>query len=299
VNHQLYQRLVAPVSKFLETGGERLIIVPFGPLHAVPWASLLRPDGKPLVVDFETIVVPSAHVFTTLRNRDRLPRSRPDQGQGEKRSPQPSVRFLVLGDPETHLSTLPAARVEALAVAEFLGVEALISSEASEAAVHQGTADVVVLHLAAHGVYEREAPLFSRVQLAAGDGHDGFLHVHEIWDRLTLTETRLVVLSACETASGEPTRGDDIVGLTQAFLVAGSPTVIATLWPVDDPASAVLMTSFYRHFQSGMDAGQALRAAQLELSRQSEYVAPYFWAGFILVGDPETRWPGDHVSAGS
>ena len=302
-NQQLYQHLVAPVSEYLETGGGRLIIVPHGPLHGVPWAALRRPDGQPLVADFETVVVPSAHVFVTLRERGELSRRRsPGPGRTDTQSPQPlqspqpSTRALVLGDPATHLPSLPAAREEALAVAELLAVEPLVSTEASEAAVLQGAADAVVLHLAVHGIYEREAPLFSRLQLAAGNGHDGFLHVHEIWDRLVLKEARLVVLSACETASGEPTRGDDIVGLTQAFLVAGSPTVVATLWPVDDPASARLMTSFYRYFQSGMEAGQALRAAQLELARRSEYAAPYFWAGFVLVGDPETHWPGKYSS---
>ncbi len=200
------------------------------------------------------------------------------------------LKPLVLGDPVTHLARLPAARGEAEAVARLLGVEPLLGEQATEAALFAAAPRTSLLHIAAHGTYVPESPLFSAIQLAEGGDHDGSLHVHEVWDRLDLKNVRLVVLSACDTAAGEPTRGDEIVGLTQAFLVAGAPAVIATLWPVDDEASARLMTAFYRLFQQGETAAAALRAAQRSMMADPATAAPYYWAGYTLVGDPEARW---------
>ncbi len=275
----LYEMALEEIASSLPAGG-RLIFVPHGPLHAVPFAALQAADGRRLIDDFEISVVPSADAFFRLRTRP-----------AEKVSEEPSVKPLVLGGPITHLSPLPAAKNEARVAAGLLGVTPRLCSQATEASLYERASRASLLHIAAHGVYERDAPLFSRIQLTPGGGEDGFLHVYEIWDRLDLSRSGLVVLSACDTAAGEPTGGDDIVGLTQAFLVAGAPAVISTLWPVDDRASALLMEAFYRRFLSGESAGAALRGAQLELQSQSEYAAPYFWAGYQLVGDPETRWP--------
>ena len=144
--------------------------------------------------------------------------------------------------------------------------------------------------MAAHTTLDPGHPLFSRINLAADapgappDEHgDGRLHVYEIYD-LRLTQASLVVLSACETAQGSLDEGDDLVSLQRAFLSAGAPAVLSTLWAIDDSASAALMESFYRRFRGGEPADQALRAAQLDLLRQPPWRAPYFWAAFTLTG---------------
>jgi CHAT domain-containing protein len=92
-----------------------------------------------------------------------------------------------------------------------------------------------------------------------------------------------VVLSACETGVGEPTRGDEVVSLARAFLYAGTPSVVATLWRVDDAATGELMVAFYTRLASGEDKAESLRGAQLAVMEEHE--SPYFWAPFVLVGD--------------
>ena len=136
----------------------------------------------------------------------------------------------------------------------------------------------------------REQSESSRIALAPDGQHDGNLEVHEILSDLDLSGVNLVVLSACETARGERTRGDEITGLTRAFLYAGAPAVISTLWKIDDRASALLIEDFYRRLLDGAPAAEALRQAQLGLLRKPECQNPYFWAAFSLTGDPDIRW---------
>jgi len=93
------------------------------------------------------------------------------------------------------------------------------------------------------------------------------------------------VLSACETAGGRVTTGEGTLGLTAAFLSAGVPVVVSSLWPIDDRVTATLMRSFYHHLARGEAVATALRLAQLELARSRKYSHPFFWAGFTVVGD--------------
>jgi hypothetical protein len=115
------------------------------------------------------------------------------------------------------------------------------------------------------------------------------LEVHEVYS-LDLSQTDLVVLSACQTQISEfdterqvVSAGDELVGLTRSFFFAGTPTVVASLWSVDSEATTLLMERFYTHLQAGMGKAEALQQAQLET--MAEYPAPYFWAAFVLSGD--------------
>ena len=145
-----------------------------------------------------------------------------------------------------------------------------------------------VIHLATHGYLNKLNPLLSGIELEPDPSEDGRLEVHEIL-RLRL-RARLVTLSACETALGasyftEVPAGDDFVGLTRAFLFAGSHSVLASLWKVDDRSTLELMEAFYRH-RERTESAEALVAAQ-RLMRQGNgrYRHPYFWAAFVLVGE--------------
>jgi CHAT domain-containing protein len=149
-----------------------------------------------------------------------------------------------------------------------------------------------IIHLGAHGVFDLQRPLDSYIQLfATGADDNGRLAVSEVYG-LDLKHADLVVLSACETQVNQlvnpddrpaVTAGDDLVGLTRAFFVAGTPTVVATLWQVDDAASALLMERFYTHLRQGLNKAEALRRAQQET--RAEFPNPKDWAGFVLVGD--------------
>ena len=118
---------------------------------------------------------------------------------------------------------------------------------------------------------------------AGDDKNDGRLEVHEIYGLDLTGATDLVVLSACQTQVGEASGGDEVVALNRAFLYAGTPTVIASLWNVDDKATALFMERFYTHLREGKGKAEALRQAQLDL--RTDYPHPYYWAGFTLVGD--------------
>jgi CHAT domain-containing protein len=106
---------------------------------------------------------------------------------------------------------------------------------------------------------------------------------------LDLASADLVVLSACETQLGAQSKGDDLVGLNRAFIYAGTPSVIASLWSVDDEATAALMTAFYQQLRAGLSKAAALQAAQAETWAQFPH--PYYWAAFVLTGDPGTTRP--------
>jgi CHAT domain-containing protein len=144
------------------------------------------------------------------------------------------------------------------------------------------------LHFATHGLLNSERPELSGLVFSLidqkGKPQDGFLRLHEIYN-LQLNAD-LVVLSACETGLGKEIKGEGLIGLTRGFMYAGAPRVVASLWNVEDLATAEMMKLFYRGiFKDGLPAGAALRAAQLELSRQTRWASPYFWAGFALHGE--------------
>jgi len=140
-----------------------------------------------------------------------------------------------------------------------------------------------MLHLAAHGEYNTLNPLFSFIQLVGDNQHDGSLQVHEIYDLDLRSATNLVVLSACQTKIGKLSPGDEVVGMNRAFLYAGTPTVMASLWNVDDAATGLLMKQFYSHLQAGMGKAEALQQAQMAVRKK--YLHPYYWAAFSLTGD--------------
>ena len=117
-----------------------------------------------------------------------------------------------------------------------------------------------------------------------GASQDGFLRMHEIYNLRLPAD--LVVLSACQTALGREIRGEGLVGLTRGFMYAGARAVVASLWEVDDESTAELMKRFYRAMlKEGRRPADALRAAQLEMSRSPRWSAPFYWAGFLLQGD--------------
>jgi CHAT domain-containing protein len=183
---------------------------------------------------------------------------------------------------------LPGSVAEVAAVARFYQNRArvLVGAAATERAFRALAPERGIVHLATYGVLNKHNPLFSFVELGAGGGEDGRLEVHEVYG-LTLN-ARLLVLSACQTgvaagALADVPPGDDWVGLVQAFLFAGVSNVLATLWPVQDLATARLMEGFYRQMAAGRPEPEALALAQRAAARDARTAHPFFWAGFALV----------------
>jgi CHAT domain-containing protein len=148
--------------------------------------------------------------------------------------------------------------------------------------------DYRYIHFATHGYLDTGHPALSALVLSQldrqGNPEDGFLRVNDIYN--TRLNADLVVLSACETGLGEEVRGEGVMGLTRAFLYAGAPRVIVSLWSVNDRATAELMGNLYRALlRDGMTPTGALRQAQLTLRKQKQWQSPYYWAAFVQQGD--------------
>ena len=159
-----------------------------------------------------------------------------------------------------------------------------------------------IVHFATHGLLNNDHPELSGIVLSLvdknGQPQDGFLRLHDIYNLDLPLE--LVVLSACNTGLGKEVRGEGLVGLTQGFMYAGAAGVVASLWKVDDDATAELMKKFYEAmFSEGLTPSAALRKAQLDLSRQNRWRSPYFWAGFVIQGQYAERGPWKPVTSWS
>ncbi|MGZ5441893.1 MAG: CHAT domain-containing protein [Thermoanaerobaculia bacterium] len=271
---EAYAMLITPLHARIRH--QRLLIVPHRELHYVPFAALH--DGKRnryLIEDYTIVYAPSATAWRFLR-RDQ---------------PTVSGRALVLGDPAGSMGSLEGAEREATMVASRLGTTALLGTNACERLIHDLDPRVDLLHIAAHARYDGANPLFSFIALAPeGEKYDGNLEAQEILADVDLAGVNLVVVSACSTAAGKPSAGDEIVGLTRALLHAGTPAVLSTLWEIDDVASTALMDAFYERFVSGLPVADALREAQMSMLRGDGFPSPRFWAAFTLHGDPRGTW---------
>jgi len=160
--------------------------------------------------------------------------------------------------------------------------------------------DYRIVHFATHGFVNKDHPELSGIILSmvdrSGNKTNGFVPVRDIYN-LNLSED-LVVLSACDTALGKDIKGEGFIGLTHGFMAAGSKSVVASLWKVDDRATSVLMAEFYKAMlQDGLPPAAALRSAKEKVRRENGWQAPYFWAGFVLQGEYNQRIAVNYKSA--
>jgi CHAT domain-containing protein len=252
-----YDVLLRPIADWL-AAYQRLVVVPHGPLHQLPFGALH--DGEAYLLErFDISEAPSASSLTfCLRPR----------GRHEQRA--------LIGAHSAD-GALPGALEEATAVAALFPGAVLFESALTLDNFKQSAPEADLIHLAAHGVSRLDAPLFSYVRLA-----DGHLTAPDCFD-LEL-DCALVTLSACESGRGLIAPGDEQIGLPRAFLYAGARAVVHSMWRIDDRATQRLMTDFYGALRAGASRGGALRQAQLA-SLRSEGSHPFVWAGFVLLGD--------------
>lgn len=257
----LYAELVAPLEPLLAAHpAAQLAFVPHGLLHSVPFHALY--DGHHYLLDrFAVSYAPSATVLALAQQRPR-------------RAPR---RAVIVGLPD---ALIPAAAEEARMVAaelEAAGVDVstLAEAQATPASLAALEPGVDVLHLACHGLFRADNPMFSALKL-----HAGWLTAA---DALQLpVQDALVVLSACESGRGTVVVGDEVIGLPRAFLGAGAASVLVSLWLVPDATTAALMAHWYAALRAGQGRAEALRAAQQAVRQRHPH--PYYWAPFILVG---------------
>ncbi len=299
-SNELYKLLVEPALPHVR--GKELIIIPHDVLHYLPFHALVGPDGHYLIEKYPIYYLSSASLLQFVKEKRRA------GGERVLAFGNPD-----LGDPEKNLefAELEAEEVKAAYPDSVIYVKKDATEEKSKAL----SPNHDILHFATHAELNEDDPLSSAVLLAKEGKEDGRLEVREIFG-MNL-KASLVVLSGCETGLGKLSTGDELVGLTRAFIYAGTPSVVASLWKVDDSSTAHLMSSFYRNLKT-MTKVEALRQAQLAMIRgdgRSDLLArrgvggigklgetpssvlpalssnsistahPYFWAPFILVGD--------------
>lgn len=272
---RLYDHLIAPIAPMVQSAGQ-LVIVPHGVLHYLPFAALQKPDSTYLIDDHALALAPSATVlgFCYRKGTAILQEAREDS------------RILALGNPDVGNPRydLPFAEKEIESLQFTFGdIESYTRRDATEKSLTAGASRANLLHLSCHGVYDERNPLFSALLLAPDSSDNtGRLEAHEIF-RLKLN-TYLVMLSACETGLAKVTGGDEVIGLSRSFIFAGTPALIASLWTVDDLATAITVKRFYRYLKAGASKAEALREAQ-RFVRDYHNRHPAYWASFGLTGD--------------
>ena len=181
---------------------------------------------------------------------------------------------------------LPQTEWEAKTIARLFGKDAQVylREQATESLIKRKAPNYRIVHIATHGIFDPQAPLYSGLLLAQEREEDGILEAWEIADMDLKAE--LVVLSACETARGLIKEGEGLIGFAWAIFAAGCPSSLLTQWQVADKSTAELMTAFYRNWRSqNISKAEALQRAQLSLLRSNRWAHPFFWSSFVLIGD--------------
>ncbi len=304
LSQELHKLLIQPALPHIR--GKELVIVPHDVLHYLPFQALLGTDSRYLIEKYPIYYLSSASLMQFTQEKRRA--------MGEK--------VLAFGNPELDdpKMALQFAEIEAGEIKKLYPQSTvLLKKEATEEKAKGLSPQNDIVHFASHAELNEDDPLASAIRLAKSDKEDGRLEVREIFG-MDL-KASLVVLSACETGLGKLSSGDELVGLTRAFIYAGTPSVVASLWNVEDSSTAQLMASFYKNLKT-MTKVEALRQAQLNLVRgnvNSDLLArrgiggvgklgevptvksaekplsqdsvsistshPFFWAPFILVGE--------------
>jgi CHAT domain-containing protein/lipoprotein NlpI len=277
----LYQQLLHPAQELLKSK-KSLVIVPDSVLWELPFQALMPPSGRFLLEDYTVTYAPSLTVLRELIERKAA-------------ASKTSSTLLAFGNPTLSqelsgkLPALPDAEKQVRQLGTLFGTtisKIYLGAEASEQRFKAEAANYGILNLATHGIFDNQTPMASRLLLAASQQEDGALEAHEIM-RLKL-QAHLVVLSACETARGYIGPGEGLIGLTWAFLQTGVPTVVVSQWQVREDSTAQLMQSFYQRLKTpttNVTRAEMLRQAALSVMKDTRYGHPFYWAGFVLVGN--------------
>ena len=308
----LSQILLGPVAAQLE--GKRLLIVPDGALEYLPFAALTVPNSTgrqfvPLIVKHEVTSIPSASTLAVLR-RELQERAaaekvvavfadpvfdKTDQRVNSGGHHGAPAAEKINASESPALPRLPYTRQEAeaiLALAPATGRKAALGFDANRtAAMSDDLSKYRIIHFATHSFLDSTHPELSGIALSMldrqGRPQEGFLRSYEIFNLKLAAE--LVVLSGCRTGLGKEVKGEGLYGMTRGFMYAGSKRVLVSLWDVQDQATARLMTDFYRGLLGPKRpaTAAALKAAQIAIWREVRWQAPYYWAGFVLQGEPQ------------
>jgi CHAT domain-containing protein len=298
LSRELYDLLINPAQKQLQNK-TNLIISPDSVLWDLPFQTLLSPKLRYLIEDAAISYAPSLSVL------------RETQLAGKEKQTPAKASILALGNPalgnrskelvkfvkmDADLQPLPEAATQVRALERLYGKtlsQVFTGPEAREELVKEQSARYRILHLATHGILNDVSPMYSHVLLSQTPGksdEDGLL---EAWEMMNLDlNADLVVLAACETARGRAGAGEGVIGMTWALFVAGCPRTVVSQWKVEASSTTALMVEFHKRFktrygspQLAISTAEAMRQAALNVMKDPEYVHPFYWGGFVVVGD--------------
>ncbi len=290
---KIHKLLIEPIADLLpKDPNARVVFIPQESLFLVPFAALQNAEGKYLIEQHTILTAPAIQVLDLTRQQKN------HLAQQNRKSLQPLIIgnpimpkvSQVLGQPPEQLEDLAQAKREAVEIAKLLKHQPLIGGDATKAKVKQLLPQANIVHFATHGLLEYRSQKSSSslegleipgaLALTPAGQDDGLLTASEIFDLRLVAD--LVVLSACDTGRGRIT-GDGVIGLSRAFISAGVPSVVVSLWVVPDASTAELMIGFYQKLQTQPDKAQALRQAMLTLMQT--HPEPLDWSGFMLMGE--------------
>lgn len=274
---QLYDYLILPVwDNIKDDKIKNVTIIPAASLYYVPFQCLATEtqDG-----DIKFLVEKKAVNYLTAATLMDLV---------SKKKPKAVTNVLVFGNPD---GSLPGAEEEAKVIqASYSNAKLYKNLDATKDKAKQlaGTTDVV--HFATHGFLSSDEPQKSFLLMApnAAKNEDDKLTISEILKLPLKDANQLIVLSACNTSMGKSATGVELISLSRAFAVAGAPTTVATLWPVDDESTKIIMINFYDGLKKGLTKAEAMRQAQIALIRKGDFhIHPFFWAPYVMIGNPK------------
>ncbi|MBN8264957.1 MAG: CHAT domain-containing protein [Xanthomonadales bacterium] len=268
IGDQIGQLLLAPLGI---APGKRVVIVPHGPLHYLPFQAL-RLDGQYLIERNPISIAPSISIAARLAQR----------------TPTARAELLAFGNPTISpdvADPLPGAEREVQALAtQFPGATLYFNAEANKTNFTAAAPKARLVHVAAHAMADTLDPLHSKVLLADEDGKPNYLEAKDVIG-MDLGNVAMLALSACESGLGRVDNGDEVLGFTRSFLSAGTSTLLASLWPVSDAATEKLMTTLYADLAKGVVVQDAMRDAQRAVMADPQTSHPFYWAPFNLIGN--------------
>ncbi|MGQ8336662.1 CHAT domain-containing protein [Sunxiuqinia sp. A32] len=298
--YNLYSELIKPQAEVFE--GKQLIVVPDDKLSYIPFDAMLSSLSDTtklnfrnlpyLVNDYSISYTYSATLLFNYFENDK-------QASKDLLAFAPSYTSSGSSDSvRTSLLPIPGIDKEVASIGDFLSADVFRDSMALEGEFKKLAPEYDILHLAMHTIINDTLPMFSKLAFSSphsGDSEDGWLNTNEIYT-MDL-KARMAVLSACNTGSGKLQKGEGVMSLARGFLYAGCPSIVMTLWEVEDESGAQIMHDFYRLISKGKGKNEALRLAKLAHIKKADPLKahPHYWLGYVAVGNPDPLYFGKEI----
>ncbi len=297
--YSLYQIFLLPVEEQIK--GKRLLIIPDGELGYIPFEALLTdlPSGE--IMDYRTLPYliykyrTSYSYSATLLFSDKIKREKPDKQllafapTYENMDEINSDKFPTYRDYSIYLVPLRFISREIESISNIIDCDSYEGFDATEQVFKEKAPHYNILHLAMHTLINDENPMYSQLVFTLNNDtleeNDGLLNAYEIFNMQL--SARMAVLSACNTGYGKLQKGEGIMSMARGFIHAGVPTIIMTLWAVEDQSGSILMTKFYENLVEGLEIDEALQQAKLQYLQDADQLSahPYLWSGYVSIGD--------------